>query len=91
MSKKASAGYAPRYQGMLHTLARSDKFRLFAPLLRCANGSPSSRWQRLCERANLTRDAEAISLRIEGLPGPHSSVSFFMISASRDEQPEGIP
>jgi asparagine synthase (glutamine-hydrolysing) len=63
------AGYAGRYQGMLHTLARSEKMRRFAPLLPHANGSRSSRWQRLCDRAHLKRGEEAVSLRIEGFPG----------------------
>src|SRR5438067_2245328 len=64
------AGYATRYQGMLHTIERSEKIRRFAPMLpRRKTFSSSSRWQRFFERAHLTRAEEVIGLRVEGLPG----------------------
>lgn len=64
------AGYAGRYGGMIQTLERSDGMRLLAPVLpEPANFISSSRWSRLLSRAHLSRGAEAIGLRIEGLPG----------------------
>jgi asparagine synthase (glutamine-hydrolysing) len=69
-SDELFAGYEERYLGMLATLQRSDKLRRFAPLL--PDGDPAgtpSRWQRLGARAHHTRGSEALTLRIEGLPG----------------------
>ena len=50
---------------------RSDKLRRLAPLLpaRGCGIRGASRWQRLGARAHHTRASEAVSLRIEGLPG----------------------
>jgi asparagine synthase (glutamine-hydrolysing) len=63
-------GYDGRYLGMISTLERSDKLRRFAPFLPTPDAaSPSSRWQRLAQRAHHTRAGEAVALRIEGLPG----------------------
>lgn len=69
-SDELFGGYDGRYLGMLSTLRRSDKLRRFAPLLPAADpaGAPS-RWQRLGARAHRSRGSEAVSLRIEGLPG----------------------
>ncbi|MGB8167498.1 MAG: asparagine synthase (glutamine-hydrolyzing) [Chthoniobacteraceae bacterium] len=69
-SDELFGGYDARYLGMLSTLRRSDKLRRFAPLLPVADpaGVPS-RWQRLADRAHRSRASEAVSLRIEGLPG----------------------
>ncbi len=61
------AGYDGRYLGMLATLRRSEKLRPFAPLL--PTGDAPSRWQRLGARAHHSRASEAVSLRMEGLPG----------------------
>ena len=64
------AGYDARYLGMLSTLARSDTLRRFAPLLPSpSTAAAPSRWQRLAARAHHTRASEALTLRIEGLPG----------------------
>jgi asparagine synthase (glutamine-hydrolysing) len=69
-SDELFAGYDARYLGMLSTLQRSDKLRRFAPLLPSPDAaSAPSRWQRLGTRAHQTWAAEALSLRIEGLPG----------------------
>ena len=64
------AGYQARYLGMMTTLNRSDKMRRFAPILPEADpaGRPS-RWQRLGLRAHQSRASEAVTLRLEGLPG----------------------
>ena len=69
-SDELFAGYQTRYLGMMDTLRRSEKLRRFAPLLPEADpaGRPS-RWQRLGLRAHHTRASEAVTLRIEGLPG----------------------
>ena len=66
-SDELFGGYDTRYLGMLATLGRSDKLRRFAPLLPASGGR--SRWSRLAARAGHTRASEAVSLRIEGLPG----------------------
>jgi asparagine synthase (glutamine-hydrolysing) len=69
-SDELFAGYDARYLGMLSTLARSDKLRRFAPLIPSPDaGAAPSRWQRLGARAHQTWASEALSLRIEGLPG----------------------
>jgi asparagine synthase (glutamine-hydrolysing) len=69
-SDELFGGYDGRYLGMLSTLRRSDKLRRFAPLLPAADSGPaSSRWQRLSDRVHRSRASEAVSLRIEGLPG----------------------
>jgi asparagine synthase (glutamine-hydrolysing) len=69
-SDELFAGYDGRYLGMLETLHRSDKLRRWAPLLPQASaaGAPS-RWQRLRDRAHHSRGSEAVTLRMEGLPG----------------------
>ena len=64
------AGYDGRYLGMMAAIRRSDKFRPFRKLMPAAYSSASSsRWQRLLARAQSSRAAEAVSLRIEGFPG----------------------
>jgi asparagine synthase (glutamine-hydrolysing) len=64
------AGYDARYLGIMATLQRSEKLRQFAPLVPAADpASRPSRWQRLGLRAHHTRASEAVTLRIEGLPG----------------------
>ena len=69
-SDELFGGYDTRYLGMLSTLARSDKLRRFAPLLRAPDAaSPPSRWQRLGARAHHSRASEALAHRSEGLPG----------------------
>ncbi len=69
-SDELFAGYDARYLGMLSTLNRSDKLRRWAPLLPTPDAAtPPSRWQRLGTRAHQTRASEALSLRLEGLPG----------------------
>ena len=69
-SDELFAGYDARYRGMLATLNRSEKLRKFAPLLPEADpaGMPS-RWNRLRTRAHHSRASEALTLRLEGLPG----------------------
>jgi asparagine synthase (glutamine-hydrolysing) len=69
-SDELFAGYDHRYLGMLNTIERSEKLRRFAPVLPSADpaGKPS-RWQRFSLRAHHTRASEAVSLRMEGLPG----------------------
>jgi asparagine synthase (glutamine-hydrolysing) len=64
------AGYDARYLGMMQTLERSAwlrPLRLFLP--RPDPAAPRTRWNRLRERAHHTRGSEAVSLRMEGLPG----------------------
>lgn len=69
-SDELFAGYDARYLGMMATLQRSEKLRRFAPLVPPADpASRPSRWQRLGLRTHHTRASEAITLRIEGLPG----------------------
>ncbi len=69
-SDELFGGYDTRYLGMLSTLARSDKLRRLAPLLPAPDAaSAPSRWQRLGARAHHSRGSEALSLRLEGLPG----------------------
>ncbi|MEA3207649.1 MAG: hypothetical protein QOE70_706 [Chthoniobacter sp.] len=64
------AGYDGRYLGMRATLESSDKLRRFARLLPPGDpAGPPSRWQRLVTRARHSRGSEAVSLRMEGLPG----------------------
>ena len=62
------AGYG-RYPGMLQTIRRSEWLRRFMPELRKPSYDSSGRFERLCERLRLTRNAEEVGLRIEGLPG----------------------
>ena len=63
-------GYDGRYLGMLQTLNRSDRLRPLGMLLLAPNpAAPRTRWNRLRERVNQSRAAEAVALRIEGLPG----------------------
>jgi asparagine synthase (glutamine-hydrolysing) len=69
-SDELFGGYDVRYHGMLATLNRSDKLRRFAPVLPNPSGAGTpARWQRLLDRVHRTRASEALSLRIEGLPG----------------------
>jgi asparagine synthase (glutamine-hydrolysing) len=69
-SDELFGGYDGRYLGMRETLQRSDKLRRFAPLLpSLKSGAATSRWDRLRERAHHSRGSEAVTLRIEGLPG----------------------
>src|SRR4051812_9760433 len=64
------AGYDARYLGMMQTLARSASLRpLRVVLPRPDPAAPRTRWNRLRERVHHTRGSEAVSLRIEGLPG----------------------
>lgn len=63
-------GYDSRYLGIRSTLERSDRLRRLAPILPKMDAACSSgRWRRLCMRAHHTRGSEAVSLRMEGLPG----------------------
>jgi asparagine synthase (glutamine-hydrolysing) len=69
-SDELFGGYDSRYSGMLATLRRSDKLRRFAPFLPSPDGAGiPSRWRRLGARAHQTPASEALTLRIEGLPG----------------------
>ena len=69
-SDELFAGYDTRYLGMLATLGRSDTLRRCAPFLPQPDAAAApSRWQRLASRAHTSRAAEALSLRLEGLPG----------------------
>jgi asparagine synthase (glutamine-hydrolysing) len=68
-SDELFGGYDGRYLGMRATLQRSDKLRRFAPLLPRPSNVAASRWDRLLERAHHSRGSEAVTLRIEGLPG----------------------
>jgi asparagine synthase (glutamine-hydrolysing) len=69
-SDEILAGYEGRYAGMLATMRRSRKMRLFAPILpKAAVHASKSRWDRLLHRAHSSPASEAIQLRIEGLPG----------------------
>ena len=69
-SDELFAGYDARYSGMLATLRRSEKLRKFAPLLPLPDPAEApTRWQRLRTRAYHSRASEAVSLRLEGLPG----------------------
>jgi len=69
-SDELFAGYDARYLGILATLQRSEKLRRFAPLLPEPDAASSpSRWHRLGTRAHQTRASEALTLRIEALPG----------------------
>jgi asparagine synthase (glutamine-hydrolysing) len=64
------AGYDARYLGMMQTLKRSDRLRPLRALLpRPDPAAPRTRWNRLRERVHQTRGSEAVSLRMEGLPG----------------------
>lgn len=64
------AGYDARYLGMMQTLERSDRLRPLRALLpRPDPAAPRTRWNRLRERVHHTRASEAVSLRMEGLPG----------------------
>ena len=69
-SDELFAGYDARYSGMLVTLSRSEKLRKIAPLLPLPDpAAEPTRWQRLRARAYHTRASEAVTLRLEGLPG----------------------
>lgn len=69
-SDELFAGYDARYSGMLSTLQRSEKLRKLAPLLPLPDpAAEPTRWQRLRTRAYHSRASEAVSLRLEGLPG----------------------
>lgn len=69
-SDELFAGYDARYSGMLSTLNRSEKLRKLAPLLPLPDpAAEPTRWQRLRARAYHSRASEALTLRLEGLPG----------------------
>ena len=69
-SDELFAGYDARYSGMLSTLNRSEKLRKIAPLLPLPDpAAEPTRWQRLRARAYHSRASEALTLRLEGLPG----------------------
>ncbi len=69
-SDELFAGYDARYSGMLATLRRSEKLRKLAPLLPVPDpAAEPTRWQRMRARAYHTRASEAVTLRLEGLPG----------------------
>lgn len=69
-SDELFAGYDTRYLGMLATLKRSETLRHCAPFLPQPDSAAApSRWQRLASRAHTSEAAEALSLRLEGLPG----------------------
>ena len=69
-SDELFAGYDARYSGMLATLNRSERLRKIAPLLPLPDpAAEPSRWQRLRARAYHSRASEAVTLRLEGLPG----------------------
>ena len=69
-SDELFAGYDTRYLGMLATLKRSKTLRHCAPFLPQPDPAAApSRWQRLASRAHTSAAAEALSLRLEGLPG----------------------
>ena len=69
-SDELFAGYDARYSGMLATLHRSEKLRKLAPLLPLPDpAAEPTRWQRMRARAYHTRASEAVTLRLEGLPG----------------------
>ncbi|GAA0761663.1 asparagine synthase (glutamine-hydrolyzing) [Erythromicrobium ramosum] len=63
-------GYASRYQGMLDTMQRTQRLRGYAGFVpRFDPREKSSRLLRLSDRVHMSTAAEAVSLRIEGLPG----------------------
>ncbi|MCE9612275.1 MAG: asparagine synthase (glutamine-hydrolyzing) [Chthoniobacter sp.] len=69
-SDELFGGYDARYLGMLSTIERSEKLRQLTPLLPSDDdGAAPSRWHRLLSRAHRERGSEALSLRLEGLPG----------------------
>lgn len=69
-SDEILAGYAGRYAGMMATMSKSRSLHLLAPILPApAVHASASRWTRLLHRARSSSAAEALQLRIEGLPG----------------------
>jgi len=69
-SDEILAGYADRYAGMMATMSRSRSLHLLAPILpEPAVHASASRWTRFLHRARSSSAAEALQLRIEGLPG----------------------
>jgi len=69
-SDELFGGYEGRYAGMLATMERTQRFRLFAPFLPKARVHASaSRWQRFLARAHSSAGSEAVMLRVEALPG----------------------
>ncbi|MEK0451056.1 MAG: hypothetical protein RL088_3324 [Verrucomicrobiota bacterium] len=67
-SDELFGGYGP-YGGMLSTLKRSDFYRGLGAILPRSDFSGASRWQRFLQRVSLSRSAETLLLRCEGLPG----------------------
>lgn len=67
-SDELFGGYG-RYGGMLSTLKRSDFYRGLGAILPRSDFSGASRWQRFLQRVSLSRSAETLLLRCEGLPG----------------------
>jgi len=69
-SDELFGGYEHRYAGMLTTLARTARLRLFAPFLpKPRSFAGASRFGRLRARAHRSTAIEALALRVEGLPG----------------------
>jgi asparagine synthase (glutamine-hydrolysing) len=69
-SDEIFAGYEDRYRGMLATMDRTRVFRRFAIFLPSARAHASTvRWERFLARAQSSEASEAITLRVEGLPG----------------------
>ena len=63
-------GYGARYQGMLETMQRTERLRRWAGFVpRFEPSEKSTRLLRLSDRIYMSPAAEAVSLRVEGLPG----------------------
>jgi asparagine synthase (glutamine-hydrolysing) len=78
-SDELFGGYG-RYGGMLSTLRRSDFYRGLGAILPHPDFSGASRWQRFLQRVSLSRAAETLLLRSEGLPGDTRSPRGFTSS-----------
>ncbi len=69
-SDELFGGYEARYAGMLATMERTARLRQWSALLPRAKAHAStSRLQRFLARTHSTPASEALTLRIEGLPG----------------------
>jgi asparagine synthase (glutamine-hydrolysing) len=69
-SDEIFGGYEDRYSGMIATMERTNRFRLFSKVLPSAGVHAStSRWERFLARAHSSRGSETVMLRAEGLPG----------------------
>lgn len=62
-------GYDARYLGMISTISRTRRLRSIGRLLPRGRQFSASRWERLCARSHHSEGSEALSLRLEGLPG----------------------